>query len=89
MKKTLALVIIIYSHVSFLHACTTFFINKNGQMVFGRNYDWVTDAGMVCTNLKGLSKTSMQTKTAKRSAGYQNTEALLLINMEKNFQQVA
>lgn len=62
MRKTLALIIIIYSHVSFLHACTTFFINKNGQMVFGRNYDWVTDAGMVCTNLKGLSKTSMKTE---------------------------
>lgn len=62
MKKTLALVIIIYSHVSFLHACTTFFLNKNGQMIFGRNYDWVTDAGMICTNLKGLSKTSMQTE---------------------------
>ena len=60
MKKTLALVIIIYSHLSLLHACTTFFINKNGQMVFGRNYDWVTDAGIVCTNLKGLSKKSMK-----------------------------
>src|SRR5688572_13334458 len=65
MKKTLALVIIIYSHLSFLHACTTFFINKNGQMVFGRNYDWVTDAGIVCTNLKGLSKTSMQTENGE------------------------
>ena len=65
MKKTLALVIIIYSHVSFLHACTTFFINKNGQMVFGRNYDWVTDAGMVCTNLRGLSKTSMKTENGE------------------------
>ncbi len=31
-------------------------------MIFGRNYDWVTDAGMVCTNLKGLSKTSMKTQ---------------------------
>jgi penicillin V acylase-like amidase (Ntn superfamily) len=65
MKKTLALVIIIYSHVSFLHACTTFFINNNGQMVFGRNYDWVTDAGIVCTNLKGLSKTSMLTENGE------------------------
>lgn len=32
-------------------------------MVFGRNYDWITDAGMVCTNLKGLSKTSMKTES--------------------------
>ena len=65
MKKSLALVIIIYSHVSVLHACTTFFINKNGQMVFGRNYDWITDAGMVCTNLRGLLKTSMKTENGE------------------------
>src|SRR5215207_10113604 len=65
MKKKLALIIIIYSHVSFLHACTTFFINKNGQMLFGRNYDWITDAGMVCTNLKGLAKTSMKTENGE------------------------
>ena len=39
-------------------ACTTFFIAKNGQLAFGRNYDWVTDAGILCTNLRGLAKTS-------------------------------
>ena len=39
--------------------CTTFFINHNGEMVFGRNYDWVTGNGMVCTNHRGLLKTSM------------------------------
>lgn len=65
MKKTLALLIIICSNVSLLHSCTTFFISKNGQMIFGRNYDWITDAGMVCTNLKGLSKTSMQTENGE------------------------
>ena len=42
-------------------ACTTFFINKNGQLVFGRNYDWVSAAGMVCINLVGLNKTSLKT----------------------------
>lgn len=30
-------------------------------MVFGRNYDWMTDAGMVNTNQRGLAKTSMPT----------------------------
>lgn len=40
-------------------ACTTFFINKNGQLIFGRNYDWYSAAGMVCTNLRGLHKTSL------------------------------
>ena len=55
----------ILCNVSVLNACTTFFINRNGQMVFGRNYDWITDAGMVCTNLKGLSKTSMKTENGE------------------------
>jgi len=40
--------------------CTTFFINKDGQLIFGRNYDWLTDAGMVCINLRGLLKTSLK-----------------------------
>jgi choloylglycine hydrolase len=64
MKKIIALLFIL-SQVTVIYACTTFFINKNGQMVFGRNYDWITDAGMVCTNLKGLSKTSMKTENGE------------------------
>jgi choloylglycine hydrolase len=41
-------------------ACTTFLIKRNGQLVFGRNYDWVTGSGFVTTNLSGLSKSSLQ-----------------------------
>lgn len=41
-------------------ACSTFFINSNGELVFGRNYDWVTGTGTICTNLKGLAKTSLK-----------------------------
>jgi penicillin V acylase-like amidase (Ntn superfamily) len=40
--------------------CSTFFIHHNGQMVFGRNYDWVAGTGMVCTNQRGLFKTSFK-----------------------------
>lgn len=65
MKKIFALVFIMILKVSVVYACTTFFIHKNGQMIFGRNYDWITDAGMVCTNLKGLSKTSLKTETGE------------------------
>jgi penicillin V acylase-like amidase (Ntn superfamily) len=39
-------------------ACTCFLVNKNGQLLFGRNYDWVTGNGMTCTNQRGLHKTS-------------------------------
>jgi penicillin V acylase-like amidase (Ntn superfamily) len=42
------------------NTCTTFLINYNGQLVFGRNYDWVSGNGMVCTNQRGLAKTSMK-----------------------------
>jgi penicillin V acylase-like amidase (Ntn superfamily) len=41
-------------------ACTTFLLHHNGQLAFGRNYDWMADAGMVCTNLRGLAKTSLK-----------------------------
>ena len=46
-------------------ACTTFFINENGKMVFGRNYDWVSGSGSVNTNLRGLAKTSFPMKEGK------------------------
>lgn len=48
-----------------IFACTTFCINKNGQIVFGRNYDWVTGAGIVNTNQRGLFKTSMKVGNAE------------------------
>ncbi len=41
-------------------ACTGFFIHHNGKMVFGRNYDWMADESIVCTNQRGLAKTSMK-----------------------------
>lgn len=62
MKKIIAFILFTILTVTVSFACTTFFINKNGQMVFGRNYDWVTGNGMVCTNQQGLSKTSDKTK---------------------------
>ncbi len=47
-----------------IFACTTFCLNKNGQIVFGRNYDWITGAGIVNTNQRGLFKTSMKAGNA-------------------------
>ena len=64
MKKVLGLTLVFLVGTQLAFSCTTFFINKNGQLAFGRNYDWITDVGMVCKNTRGLSKTSMQ-----RSAG--------------------
>ena len=60
MKKALSFLLLFFFG-EILFACTTFCINKNGQVVFGRNYDWITGAGIVNTNLRGLFKTSMNT----------------------------
>ena len=51
-------------------ACTTFFLNKNGQSVFGRNYDWVTGTGMVHINSRGLSKYSIADNSLKWTSKY-------------------
>lgn len=59
MKKLILLVLGMISGGLSTFSCTTFLLSKNGQYVFGRNYDWITDAGIVCTNLRGLSKTSV------------------------------
>jgi len=60
MKQLLAVLIVLLAGRSSLVGCTTFFINKGGQLAFGRNYDWATDAGFVTKNNRGLSKTSFQ-----------------------------
>jgi penicillin V acylase-like amidase (Ntn superfamily) len=64
MKKILFLFLLFCSYAQITTACTTFCINKNGQIVFGRNYDWITGAGMVNTNQRGLFKTSVRSENA-------------------------
>lgn len=59
MRRILVLFLICFAGTN-IFACTTFCINKNGQIVFGRNYDWITGAGMVCSNQRGLFKTSLR-----------------------------
>jgi penicillin V acylase-like amidase (Ntn superfamily) len=57
MKKVIALFfLMLYS--SFLFACSTFLLKKDGQIVFGRNYDWVTGNGAIMINARDVKKTS-------------------------------
>ncbi|RYZ31138.1 MAG: linear amide C-N hydrolase [Chitinophagaceae bacterium] len=39
-------------------ACSTFLLSKDGRLVFGRNYDWVSGNGIVVVNARGVTKTS-------------------------------
>jgi penicillin V acylase-like amidase (Ntn superfamily) len=56
MKKLAILLFLVIPAAGF--ACTTFCLQKNGQIIFGRNYDWVTGAGIVNTNHRGLIKST-------------------------------
>lgn len=60
MKKIFGLILLsTFVSIHVTKACTTFFLTKDGQMVFGKNYDWMTGTGAVNTNLRGLAKSSL------------------------------
>jgi len=60
MKRLLILFCGLFGSFAGTRACTTFFISKDGKLAFGRNYDWITDAGFVTKNNRGLLKTSFK-----------------------------
>src|SRR3954447_12341560 len=39
-------------------ACTTFCLRKDSTAVFGKNYDWHFDDGLVLVNKRGVAKTA-------------------------------
>ena len=41
-------------------ACTTFSLVHNGQPIFGKNYDWNLERGLVMINKRGVSKTALE-----------------------------
>lgn len=52
--------------------CSTFYIRNSGQPVFGRNYDWMVDVGLVTVNKRDVVKCGMipdQTTTWKSRYG--------------------
>jgi penicillin V acylase-like amidase (Ntn superfamily) len=51
------LILLVLAPVSL--ACTTFCIARNGEAIFGRNYDFEIGQGYVMTNRRGVAKTSM------------------------------
>ena len=65
------------------------FINKEGKMVFGRNYDWVSGSGMVNTNLRGLAKTSFPMQEGKTISWVSKYGSMTFNQYGKNFQPAA
>jgi penicillin V acylase-like amidase (Ntn superfamily) len=61
----LAIIFLVFFISSEAQACTTFFLNKNGIKVFGKNYDFQTGTGMLVVNRKGVSKYSFRDNSLK------------------------
>ncbi len=47
-------------------ACTTFCFERGGTHVFGKNYDWSVDDGLVIVNKRGVSKTAFTEENPAR-----------------------
>jgi penicillin V acylase-like amidase (Ntn superfamily) len=43
----------------YLHPCTTFCFKSNGEWIFGRNYDFEIEYGLVIVNKRGVAKTAL------------------------------
>jgi choloylglycine hydrolase len=53
------LIILVFLIPTVSNSCTTFYININGEIIFGKNYDWMTGNGMLVINKRNVSKTSL------------------------------
>ena len=49
--------VLLLSHVSF--ACTTFCLRHNGEVLFGKNYDWMVGDGLIFVNKRGVEKSAV------------------------------
>ena len=43
-----------------IYACTTFCLKNKGEVLFGKNYDWMIGDGLVFVNKRGVSKVSSE-----------------------------
>ncbi len=50
---------------SHLHPCTTFCFKSNGEWIFGRNYDYDSESGLVIVNKRGVVKTALPSSGAE------------------------
>ncbi len=49
--------VLLLSHGSF--ACTTFCLTRDGEVLFGKNYDWMVGDGLIFVNKRGVEKAAV------------------------------
>src|SRR4051812_39196688 len=48
------------------HACTTFMLQRGGERVVGKSYDWYMGQGLVIVNKRGVAKQALPAKPGDR-----------------------
>ena len=61
MKIALSILILTVLLTAEAFACTTFCLKNGGEVLFGKNYDWMIGDGMVFVNKRGVEKSALVT----------------------------
>jgi choloylglycine hydrolase len=61
-------------------ACTTFMLERGGERVVGKSYDWYMGQGLVILNKRGVAKRSLPVKPGDRAAEWVSRHASLTFN---------
>ncbi|MDZ7762890.1 MAG: linear amide C-N hydrolase [Melioribacteraceae bacterium] len=60
----LSIILLNLTH-SVVYPCTTFVLQQNDKIIFGRNLDWITGSGLIMTNHRNVKKTALVDPTEK------------------------
>ncbi len=58
-KIALSFLVLISLFNTEIFACTTFCLKNKGEVLFGKNYDWMIGDGMIFVNKRGVEKSAM------------------------------
>ena len=61
-------------------ACTTFMLERGGDRVVGKSYDWHMGQGLVLVNKRGVAKQSLPAKPGDRPAQWLSRHASVTFN---------
>ena len=61
-------------------ACTTFMLERGGERVVGKSYDWYMGQGLVIINKRGVAKQSLPAKPGDHAARWMSRHASVTFN---------
>ena len=61
-------------------ACTTFMLERGGDRVVGKSYDWHMGQGLVLVNKRGVAKQSLPAKPGNQPARWLSRHASVTFN---------